>query len=113
MEVISAIIIVICIGFALWLFVEFPSLIIVALIFGVLIKSCGITTIEDAVESIDEAVEELVQTETVESSEPSVVEDSVNRRCLDGIMYLLVVENGQSFMAPKEDTFGYNVKCSE
>jgi len=98
-----------------WLFYEFPGLILIAVIVFIGVKDCSGTTGEDAVESIDEAVEELVQTQesTQESTESVVVEDSVEERCLDGIMYLLVVENGQSFMAPKEDTFGYNVKCSE
>lgn len=102
------------IAFMLWLFFEFPGLILIAVVVFIGVKACGPTSIEDAVESIDEAVEELVQ-QTQESTptESVVIEDSVKERCLDGIMYLLVVENGQSFMAPKEDTFGYNVKCSD
>lgn len=41
------------------------------------------------------------------------VENSVGEQCIDGILYLFVTKNGKDFMAPKEDTFGYNVKCSE
>lgn len=41
------------------------------------------------------------------------VKDSVATQCIDGILYLFVTKNGRDFMAPKEDTFGYNVKCSE
>jgi len=46
------------------------------------------------------------------TEQPSV-EDSVGEQCIDGILYLFVTKNGKDFMAPKEDTFGYNVKCSE
>ena len=46
------------------------------------------------------------------SEQPSV-EDSVGEQCIDGIIYLFITKNGKEFMAPKEDTFGYNVKCSE
>ncbi len=41
------------------------------------------------------------------------VENSVGEQCIDGILYLFITKNGKDFMAPKEDTFGYNVKCSE
>lgn len=41
------------------------------------------------------------------------VEDSVEKQCIDGILYLFVTKNGKDYMAPKEDTFGYNVKCTD
>ena len=41
------------------------------------------------------------------------VEGVVGEQCIDGIIYLFVTKNNKDFMAPKEDTFGYNVKCSE
>lgn len=37
--------------------------------------------------------------------------DAVEEQCIDGIVYLFVVKNGENYMAPKEDTFGYNVRC--
>ena len=49
---------------------------------------------------------------SAETNTGTVMEDSVEERCIDGIVYILITKTGQNFMAPKEDTFGYNVKCS-
>ncbi len=47
------------------------------------------------------------------TAERPSVKDFVGEQCIDGILYLFITKNGKDFMAPKEDTFGYNEKCSE
>ncbi len=98
-----------------FMFWEFPAFTVVVIILIIAVASCSDIKIEDTVKAVDEAVSEIVQqkTGTPETPETPIIENSVTKKCLDGIVYLLVIDNGQSFMAPKEDTFGYNVKCSE
>ena len=38
---------------------------------------------------------------------------TINEECHDGIVYLFASKNGKDYMTPKQDTFGYNVKCSQ
>lgn len=47
-----------------------------------------------------------------EDKRPDNSIDPVTYQCIDGIVYLFVTKNDKNYMAPKEDTFGYNVKCS-
>jgi len=97
--------------FMIWLFFEFPGLVFVAIFIFIGVKACGSTSVEITTNENEPAqtIEEPIEQPT----KPPVIENSVKERCLDGIVYLLITEDGQSFMAPKEDTFGYNVKCSE
>ena len=111
MEIIIAAIAGLILVFFFW---EFPAFTIIAVILIVAVASCSDIEIKDTVEAGLEDIFPIDKTkETPETPETPKVENSVKEQCLDGIVYLLVVDNGQSFMAPKEDTFGYNVKCSE
>ena len=106
-------IIVILTILAIWLFFEFFEVFLPILIIVVLFKACSSTTVitvekEDGSET-ESTVEELIITEPPEP----VIEDSVTEKCIDGKIYLLIVENGEKFTATKEDTFGYPIKCSE
>lgn len=47
------------------------------------------------------------------TSSETNIGNTVEEQCIDRILYLFVTKNGKDYMAPKEDTFGYNVKCSE
>ena len=110
--------IIVCGLGAFFMFWEFPAFTIFVVVLLIVVASCSDIKIEDTVKAVDEAVSEIVQQktgtpETPETTETPIIKNSVTRKCLDGIVYLLVIDNGQSFMAPKEDTFGYNVKCSE
>ena len=60
--------------------------------------------------------EEETETETTETTEILVAntpatEDSIHEQCVDGILYLLIVKDGQNFMAPKENRYGDNKRC--
>lgn len=50
------------------------------------------------------------------NSQPSIIPNSsslVIEKCIDGITYLLVTENDENYMAPKEDRYGDNERCYE
>ena len=38
---------------------------------------------------------------------------TIAEQCIDGILYLLVNENGNRYMAPKENRYGDNERCYE
>jgi len=62
------------------------------------------------------AVKEKEETETeiTEITEPvdtPTTEDSIHEQCIDGILYLLVRQDSQNFMAPKENRYGDNKRC--
>jgi hypothetical protein len=108
MDVLGSILAVIVGIGLLWLFFEFPGFIILLIFVIVGVGMCtkgSETTVNDVVESITDSVSN-------ESTEPTI-EDSLDEQCIDGIVYLFVTKDGKNFMHPKEDTFGYNVKCSE
>lgn len=110
MEILTGLILVALGIFGVWVLLEFPGFAIFLIIVIIIIGSC--------VDDVEETATEVINEQILEANEPEpkaseVPADSVNERCLDGIVYLLIVEDGQSFMAPKEDTFGYNEKCSQ
>lgn len=105
----------------------FIELMIVLSIIGILVAVFVGSTeerIDDQIETSDQLSGRILnpdgtpvrpnndQIDYYDTEQPSV-EDSVGKQCIDGILYLFVTKNGKDFMAPKEDTFGYNVKCSE
>lgn len=46
--------------------------------------------------------------------EPQTLKNSVVEQCIDGVTYLLVTKDGKIYPpAPKQDRWGYNIRCDE
>lgn len=94
--------------FGLWLLWEIPGIIIPIIIVVVVFKSCS-SSVEV---SVEESVDPVETEQVVEQPPEPLIENSVTEKCIDGIVYLLIIENGENFTGNKKDTFGYNLKCS-
>ena len=92
-----------------WGLFEVPELVVPFIILVVIVGAC--------VGAIKEEEEEETETEITETTEITVdapaTEDSIREQCIDGILYLLVRQDGQNFMAPKENRYGDNKRCTE
>lgn len=102
--------------FLVIMFWEFPVFTVVVAIIIIAIASCSDVSVESTVKAVDEVVNELIDSTIQEPETPEVpiVENSVTEKCIDGKIYLLVIENGEKFPpGTKEDIFGYPVKCYE
>jgi len=103
-EVVIGVFIFVLIG---WGIFSFPELVIPCIIIGIVVAAC--------IGAVKETEEET-ETETTKTTEPLVAntlatEDSIHEQCVDGILYLLIVKDGQNFMAPKENRYGDNKRC--
>ena len=91
-----------------WMLFEFPEGLIVLVIIAVVVGSCSQFIEIDVEETTEETTEEVLE----ETAEPDpTLENTVTEKCIDGILYLLVVEDGVRFMAPKENRYGDNERC--
>ncbi len=92
----------------IWSLVHAPGITIVTTIIIVVVASCisvnSEITIEDVIEEI---------TETTVEEKLVTVEDSVQEQCIDGILYLLVIKEGEKFFGAKENRYGDNERCYE
>ena len=87
-----------------WGIFEFPGFFIPFIIIIVVVGACvGIKEKEET-----EITETAITETTVEAS---ATEDSIREQCIDGILYLLIRQDGQNFMAPKENRYGDNKRC--
>lgn len=88
-----------------WGIFEFPGFFIPFIIIVLVVGAC-VGAIKEKEET------ELTETATTETTvEASATEDSIREQCIDGILYLLVRQDGQNFMAPKENRYGDNKRC--
>lgn len=62
--------------------------------------------------TIEEVFEEVTETQT-ETEPAQIVTDSVQEQCIDGILYLLVIKEGEKFFGAKENRYGDNERCFE
>lgn len=99
--------------FLLFFFWEFPALTVVVVILIIAIGSCSDIKIEDVEAGLEQILPLDETPKATETPDISVPENSVQEKCIDGKIYLLIIENGENFTATKEDIFGYPVKCSE
>ena len=92
-----------------WGLFEIPEFVIPFIIIVFVVGACvgAITEKEETETKTETEITEIVEV----TNAPA--EDSIREQCIDGILYLLVKQDGQNFMAPKENRYGDNKRCTE
>ncbi len=93
-----------------WGIFDCPEITIPFIIIVFVVGAC-VAAITDKEETETE-ITETVDAKTVEVTN-APAEDSIREQCIDGILYLLVKQDSQNFMAPKENRYGDNRRCTE
>jgi len=94
-----------------WGIFSIPEFVIPFIIIVFVVGAC-VGAITDKEETETETTE-TVDAKTVDAKTVDTTEDSIHEQCIDGILYLLVRQDGQNFMAPKENRYGDNERCVE
>lgn len=89
-----------------WGLFSVPELMIPFIILVIIVGACV-----GAKKEKEETETEITETEITIIDTPT--EDSVSELCIDSILYLLVRQDNQNFMAPKENRYGDNKRCTE